>query len=288
MLRLIAILAILIVSATSAAAAAPPTTDRVGDQYEITLRTETETTGPRDSSGQSSSGALLIERVVAVGADGLELQFDLPASASEEERARDWQFPARVAKPGDGPLRLLNASELEIRIDSWLMRAGLSRKHCGVWFFTWNAFKVECEPQSVLLTLAAFDLRPGPLSDGGAYRVDGGIGPVALRQDRSGPRGAVFLTEAAVDPEAVRRERAEQDVILAQVMGKPPVALDDALKARAPERIAGGITVRIETDASGRVTRQVWIRTLEITTHEGLEKSKTTRTAKRRPLPSSD
>lgn len=283
MLRLIAVLLALALQ-TAGAAAAAPSADRVGDLYEVTVRTETKTTSDIGSSGSSTSGGQLVERVVGVRDDGLELQFDLPNSATAEDRARDWQFPVRVAKPLEGPLRLLNQPELETRIDAWLKLGGLPREQCGRWYFTWTAFKVECDSQTVLSTLTAFDLREANLRDGAAYRIEGGLGPASLRQERSGKAGAVFVAEFAVDPEAVRRERAESDIMLAQVMGKPAVTIDEALKGRAVDRISGKITIRIETDASGRVTRRIRIASVEIVSSKGLETSRTTQTAERRAI----
>lgn len=143
---------------------------QVGDTYEITLTRDSVQKGSNGSSGSTHDKDAIIERVMGVRADGLELQYDLPNAATAEERTRDWQFPAQVFKPFDGPAQLLNGPELEARIDSWLKTASLSRAACGHWIFTWNAFRIECDPQSVLKTVQSYDLRSVDLHEGAAYR----------------------------------------------------------------------------------------------------------------------
>lgn len=259
--------------------------DRVGDTYEIQLTNATESaTDDGSSSSRSSSGGLLIERVVALRDDGLELVFDLPPDATAEERARDWQWPARVIKSADGSLQLLNAPELGARIEAWLILGGFPREACGQWIFTWNAFRIECDPQSVISALAPFDLRVQDLRDGAPYSLPGGLEPASLRAESTGPGGSVFVGEAAIDPHAMRRERAESDVVVAQIMGDPKT-LEAAMESRASEQIAGTITLTLTTDAQGRVTRRTTVVRLIITDPEGVvERTRSTQTVERRPL----
>jgi len=58
-----------------------------------------------------------------------------------------------------------------------------------------------------------------------------------------------------VDPDAVRRARAESDVVVGEIMNKP-VSLDAALRERAMEIISGTISVAFETDPAGNVRRR--------------------------------
>ncbi len=260
--------------------------DRAGDAYEIRLRNTTESsTDDGSSSSNSRSGGLLVERVIAVREDGLELVFDLPADATAEERARVWQWPARVLKAEDGTLELLNAPELEARIDAWLILGGFPREACGHWIFTWNAFKIECDPQSVISTLAPFDLRARDLRDGAPYPVRGGLEPATLRQESTGSEGLVFVGETPVDPDAVRREQAESDVVVAEIMGEP-TTLEAALAGRAGHQAAGTITTTLIIDPDGRVTDRTIVTRLITTNAEGVvERSTSTQTLERRPLP---
>ena len=115
----------------------PQYTDRVGDVYDIRLERESEQTG-NGSSGSSRTRMALIERVIERREHGVVLEFDLPPEMSAEDRAREWQFPARVFKSWDGSLELLNSAQLETRMQAWLERGGLDRTACGRWIFTCN------------------------------------------------------------------------------------------------------------------------------------------------------
>ncbi len=253
MLGVVAALAVMAAPFTGAQAQAA---DQVGDAYEITLQSVSESRG-EGSSGSSRSGYALVERVIAVRDGGVELEFDLPEGTSAESRAQNWQFPARVFKPQGGALQLLNAPELQVRVRAWLASAQIPEDACGRWVFTWTSIKIECDPQSVLSTLEAFDLRPGDTSD-------------SVEQ---------------IDPEAVRRERAEADVAVAQMMGEQPLAFEAALQARAAEQYSGAVTSRYETDAAGWVTRRVVMSELEITQADGsIERTTRTTTIERQRI----
>lgn len=285
MFRILALVAAMLVPPGDAVAQQAPSPDRVGDAYEIRLRNTIEsTTDDGSSSSSSSSGGQLVERVIAVRDDGLELEFDLPPDTTAEEHARDWQWPARVLKAPDGSLHLLNASELEARIDAWLVLGGFPREACGHWIFTWNAFKIECDPQSVITALGPFDLRARDLRDGASYAVRGGLEPTSLRVESSGPEGSVFVGETPVDADAVRRERADSDVVVAEIMGEP-TTLEGAIGGRAGEQITGTITTTLTVDAEGRVTDRTTVTHLIITDAEGgVERATSTLTVGRRPL----
>ena len=232
--------------------------DRAGDRYEISLERVSWTRGAR-SSGRSSSGFTIVERVIAVRDDGSELEFDLPDDASVEARARSWQFPARVFRSEHGTLELLNAPDLEARVRTWLENVQIPEAACGRWVFTWTAIKIECDPQSVLGTLQAFDIRPSDLT-----------------------AGVVQL-----DPADLRRERAETDIAVAQMTGEPPLTLEAALQARSSEQVSGTITTRFEFDEDGRAGRRVTVGEVEVVQADGArERTVTTTTVERRLLPS--
>lgn len=76
----------------------------------------------KDQQGSSSSSHDLweyVERIVAVRTDGVEIVYDLPSSATEQERAAEWMFPARVFRAFDGSLKLLNREEMEARVKTF-------------------------------------------------------------------------------------------------------------------------------------------------------------------------
>jgi hypothetical protein len=284
MLRTLAVGTALLLQALAAHAQEPQGGSRAGDRYEIrSERLSSHSSSDGSSSGSSRDVDALMERVIAVRDAGEELEFDLPDDATAEDRARTWQFPVRVLRPSHGPLQLLNGAELEARVGSWLAAAGLPREACGHWIFTWNAFRIECDPQAVMQTLAILDLRRGELRDGASYQEAGERGPGVLRREARGSDGAAFVVEMEVDPEAVRRERAQADIVIAEIGRRESLALDAALQAHASERISGTIRIRFETDAAGRATRRTKVTELGIEGPDGGRETQTiTETVERR------
>jgi len=263
-------------------AGASPRAPQVGDSYEITMTRASEQQGSHGSSGSSHDKDTIIERVIGLRADGLELEYDLPKAITADERAGNWQFPARVFKPFRGPVELLNGPELEARLDGWLKSAGWNRTVCGHWIFTWNAFRIECDPQSVIKTVESFDLRSVDLRDGAPYQEAGARDPGTLAKKATGPDGAIFTVGMAVDPDAVRRARAESDVAAGEIVNTP-VTLDAALRERARQTVSGTISVAFEADAAGNVRRRTKVTKLEIKKPDGGSETETvTETLERR------
>jgi hypothetical protein len=255
---------------------------RSGDIYEIRRELLSSDQSSDGSSGSATDRDAIRERVIAVRDGGLELEYDLPAQATAEDRARTWQFPVRVFKPQSGPPQLLNSSELKARVDRWLEAAKWTRAACGHWIFTWDAFKIECDPQSVVETLEAFDLSSRDLRDGALYRDSGALEPASLARKTAGPDGAIFTADMKIDPDAVRRGRAESDLVVAEIMGRP-MTLEAASRAHATEDISGTISVTLETDAAGNVRRRKKVSKLEIRAADGgVETVTTTETVERR------
>jgi hypothetical protein len=261
-----------------------PQTPQVGDTYEITLKRHSEEQNNNGSSGSSNDKDTIIEQVTGVRVDGLELQYDLPNSATADERARTWQFPVRVFKPSSGPVQLRNSVELEARIEGWLNAANLPRTACGHWIFTWTAFRIECDPQSVIKAIQSFDLGSASLREGELYQDSeaGSSGKLARRSGGLG--GENFAVEMLVDADAVRHVRAESDVVLGEIM-KKPVSLEAALQKRAGEDIYGTISVAIETDPAGNVHRRTKVTTVNTKGLDGHTETQTiTETIERRRI----
>jgi hypothetical protein len=274
--------AALLLPAIIARAGALPPAPQVGDTYEITLTKESSRKGSNGSSGTSHDKDAIIERVVGMRADGLELEYDLPNTATADERARTWQLPARVFKPFAGPAQLLNGPELEVRVDGWLKAASLSRTACGHWIFTWNAFLIECDPQSVIKTVQSFDLRSADLREGARYEETETRSSGKLARTAGGLDGEIFAVEMPVDPDTVHRARAESDVVVGEIM-KKPVSLEAALRERAGELVSGTRSVAFETDPAGTVRRRTKVTRLDIKGPDGRSETQTvTETLERR------
>jgi len=255
---------------------------RIGDTYEITLTKDSAQHGSNRSSGTSHDRDTIVERVIGVRSEGLDLEYDLPSTVTADDRARTWEYPFRVFKPFHGTAQLLNGPELEVRIDGWLKAAGLPRSACGHTYFTWNAFRIECDPQSVLKIVQAFDLGSIEVREGAAYREGEAHDPGKLALKTRGADGAIFTVELAVDPDAFRRARAESDVVVGEIMNKP-VSLDEAMLRRKQEIISGTIAVELETDSAGNVRRRKKVTQLNITGPDGPAETDTvTETLERR------
>ena len=272
---------ILSIASTLVATAAATPSPRVGETFQIATDREMEEHGNRNDSGRASSTDRdsYVERVAAVRPDGVVLEYDLPANASSEDRASNWQFPFQVLKGTDGTLRLLNAPELAGRVDRWLKAAGIKRAACGKLIFTWNAFRIECDPQSTIRWLATVTL-PDRLEAGSSFTDPDAQAPAMLRL---GSANTLVIT-LAVDPAAVIRERAQTDVGVAELMHKT-LTLAAALKAHEAEKVTGTITITFDLDAAGRTRGRTRVRVVQIAWPNGRVDTQTvTETLARTPL----
>lgn len=252
------------------------------EQYEISRSYETAEESSDGSTGSSSGHDRFVERVIGIGEGGVELEYYLPREATAEDRARTWQFPVRVLRQPAGSMLLLNRSELEARLERWLLAAGWTREVCGRWIFTWNAFRIECDPQSVLKTVEELSLRSAELREGGLYQNSSARRPGVLERIADGPDGARLAVVLEVDPDAVRRVRAEADVAVGEIM-RTPVTLEAARRARARERVSGTIEVRFDVDSAGNAWRRTTVTTVRITDPDSASETSTaTETLERR------
>lgn len=248
----------------------------------------THSTASTDSDGSSSSSNgtdVLLERVIDVTPEGLILEYDL---ATEEGllhgRQDQWQYPFRVLKPVDGPMRLLNADELEARIGPWLEHSKIPRSACGQPIFTWDAFRIECDPQSVMEGISSFDTRPAELREGAPFQEPGASGSAPLQKGSEGPGGTTYVVRLPVDADWVRREKAEADVVVGEI-SRDPVTLEEALRARSGEEISGTISIIFDVDPQGGVRRRT--KTTELKTRDvdgAVEDGTATETLVRRRL----
>lgn len=255
---------------------------RRGDTFELTLTRDMAQRDNRGGTASSHDKDTIIERVVEARADGLVLEYDFPREATAQQRASEWRFPARVFKPALGPMQLLNRAELEARIDGWLKSGGMTRANCGQLIFTWNAFRIDCEPQSVTGMIQRFELASFEVREGASYLDPNAGGPARLTRGSSGP---TLVADMAVDPDTVRRGRAETDVGVAQLMRKS-LTLEEALRERAKDAVSGTISVKFEMSPGGSVRRRTTVTKLEIRRPDGrLETQTTTETLERHQVP---
>ncbi|GAA4016098.1 hypothetical protein GCM10022280_13730 [Sphingomonas swuensis] len=67
--------------------------------------------------------------------------------------------------------------------------------------------------------------------------------------------GVAYVATLPVDPEVIRRERAQSDVVVAAI-SREPVAFEQALALRRAEQITGTIRVRLDPGPIGTVRRR--------------------------------
>ncbi|WP_312166823.1 hypothetical protein [Phenylobacterium sp.] len=271
-LSFLATVAVLLAMVDGVHAQASRAEPKPGDIYELTLTREMAEQDNQGGTASSHDKDTLIESVVEVRADGLELQYDLPKDATAQERASDWHLPARVFKRVDGATRLSNPAELEARIDGWLKSGGMTRAHCGQLIFTWNAFRIDCDPQSVIGMIERFDLTSFEAREGALYKSPDAGGAARLTR---GASGSTLVAETPVDPDAVRRAQAETDIAVAQLM-KKPLTLEEALRERAKDTVSGTVAVTFEISSAGDVWRRATVTKLEIGRPNGRLESRTT------------
>jgi len=126
----------------------------------------------------------------------------------------------------------------------------------------------------VLETLAPFDLRLSDLRDGAPYSEPDALGTAPLRTESRSPNGLIFVAELEIDPEAVRRDGAQRDVVVAEITRQESVTLEIALQAWAAKQITGSITTTLETDSVGRVKRRTRVTDIVIVDEDGSQERK--------------
>ena len=176
-----------------------------GDVFRITRSYSSESEGDNGSSSSSRGDYEYVERVDAVGPEGTERTFDITLDPGDERRLIEWQFPARVLVAPDGTLELLNRDDLERRRNAWLETAEIPADACGSWYFTWNAFQVECDPETILETVRSITIQPPNLSEGEPYYHPMALSPGPLVTEHSTGDGSNYSVVLEVDPDAVRR-----------------------------------------------------------------------------------
>ena len=252
-------LTLFLAAAAVSAAAAPPGL-RIGEVFQIASDREMEEHGNRDDSprGRSTDRDNYIERVEAIRPDGVVLEYDLPADATPAYRASNWQFSFQVLKGRDGTIRLLNAPQLAQRVDHWLKVAGMSRAACGKLIFTWNAFRIDCDPQSAIRWLTTVTLPDRPKA-GTTFTDPDARAAGTLRQ--ASPDTLVATLE--IDPAVFRHQRAQTDVEVAELMHQA-LTLDAAVKAHEAETVTGTIIITFDLDAAGRTRKRTRVKTVRV------------------------
>ncbi len=151
-------------------------------------------------------------------------------------------------------MEIVNRGDMEARRDAWLEAAEIPFEACGTWYFTWNAFQVECDPEAILETVRRINIQPENLEDGASFSHPAAIRPGSLQ--KLNDVGSEFRVRMVVDEEHFHRSAAQNDVIVGEIMGEP-ITFDEAYERRTVEQITGTIEVILTVSESGRVAKQV-------------------------------
>ncbi len=257
------------------------TTEIEGSAFEVRVSYSTSY-----DNGSSSGHSTLIERVIEVSDDGIVVEFDFAEQTSDSAKAREWRYPARLLVTNDGEVELVNPDELAERNRNWRNQAGFDKSACGQWYFTWNAFKIECDPYSVVSELESYNLHLPNIHEGIEFSEPGTLHPQTLELAEDVPTTLVATFE--LDPEAIRMDRAEEDVITAQIVGPRDLTLEDALLDRESEEVRGTLKTTLELDGNNRITSRTRVTVISIEFDDGTNERMTSRVTTHRRLLSED
>ncbi|MEQ3744817.1 MAG: hypothetical protein ABNH53_01100 [Henriciella sp.] len=244
-------------SACEQQADAPWSSEVEGSVFEVRVAYENESAGG-ESSGNSRGHNTLIERIIKVDPTEIVAEYErIPSPrryVGEQPNLIDWDYPATISVLDSDELTLQNLEEIEARNTEWRQAAGIPDEACGLWYFTWNAFKIECDPNSVIQGLEAFILYNNEILDGQKIEEPGALEAGILTTVSTDP--LILQAEFELDSEIIREERAQEDIIFSQIMQGETLTLENALQVRATEQISGTLKTVWEMDELGRVWKR--------------------------------
>ena len=103
--------------------------------------------------------------------------------------------------------------------------------------------------------------------EGALFSTHAAAGPAKLART-SGVAGSSLTADLALNVDHVRKERAEADVVVGEIM-REPVKLEQAMQARAKEKISGSVSVVMSLDTADREIKRVTTTTMRRQEAEG-------------------
>ncbi|NJC05833.1 hypothetical protein GGQ97_001626 [Sphingomonas kaistensis] len=245
------------------------------------VRSSYQTRETGEGSNSSSNGSdTVVEWLIDRRGASEVVELDYTADTPKEART-SWQLPVRFLRTPGGEVQLLDPAGMEARVDPWLRRAKLTRAICGRTIFTWNAFTIRCDLDSVKELIAKYDLRSVTPREGAAYKAKGAATAAPLKRQQDG--SAQLLTATSqIDPEQFREAAATTAILVAEISGKK-LAPEEARARFAANRYAGTITTTFTLDAGGEPIRRVEQLKLELVDEGGTSVREETRTLERLP-----
>ncbi|MXP46399.1 hypothetical protein GRI43_03195 [Altererythrobacter luteolus] len=270
-MRFYLFLSAVIVSAIPFAAQANAGSDRASWLQLVYERSSVSSDGGSNSS--SSGQQSLIETVMRNTDDGVVLRYDLPRDEAGNTRTKFWYFPADVLERPDGSLELLDVDSVKSRIDQWLTQRNIPREACGHWTHGGGfPYRVDCDPDSILDQIEAFDLRMPRLEAGAEFSHPMASSPGILER-LAAPRTGYFVV-LSIDQQKARAEEAKNALILAQMLDED-LSREQAESDAAQTDFQGSIRMEFDLEPTGSVIKMSMRTNAVVTNPDGTRETKT-------------
>lgn len=233
------------------------------ETFEIAIRYETRSEGS-GMSGSSRGGYLYREQIFASEGACRLRRFDVIDDPESPRPLALWEMPVEVRECEGQPAEIANREAMLERLNAFLSAAELPREACGRHYFTWNVFRIECDPDFALETVKRIDLGSLTIEDGAPFFVHDTGTRVKLKLVESRDQGLRrFIGSGAIDPKTLREQTAKTIMVVAEVSGEE-VSHEGAMAQIAEHRFSGEVSVTIVEDpVEERITLTVISETAE-------------------------
>ena len=233
-----------------------------GEKYSILVSYETQTES-ENSSSSSRGRTLYSEQIISDSGDCSIKRFDIVDEERRERPLAEWQWPVEVENCGNGDRKILNLPAMEARLSSFLAAAEVPQDKCGRYYFTWNVFKVECDPQAILSNIETIDLGSLTLVEGAEYVRSGTPDSTLLRKVTAEDGKTKLKAVFAIDPSQFREETAQSQVIVQELTGEA-ISYEEALAEAQVIEVAGSTTIEFEIASDRSEITQTTVTTATI------------------------
>ncbi|WP_289032126.1 hypothetical protein [uncultured Paraglaciecola sp.] len=222
----------------------------------IVYEAKTESNSSAGSSGSSSSKSAIVERYIGEKDGVLELEYSFPGANISENDA--WKFPARVLNKPGSSIKLLNQSEIKVRLESYLEKYPKIRKQCGGVVFTWTAFPIHCDVNHVIDVIERYNLRLGALSEGKLYKESDAIMSAPLRAISTNSSTLIYEVELILEPDIlISTYKKDMEQVAAITGGNVRSIISSSLRLIGEDKpeFSGKRLVTIEMASNGQVAK---------------------------------
>ena len=155
------------------------------------------------------------------------------------------------------------------RRNAWLEQAGFTLEDCGKHIFTWNVFRIDCDPEDALGLLATVEIQPLGDFEGANVKLPLGRDPFVFVFSNTKDGKRQYRATQPLDDQYVRREAAENALIVAEIMGEE-LTEEQAIAQANALVIDGTVTITLEAEPGGPVRRRTIVVEKTVTDAEGV------------------